>query len=49
MIDKKVLDIICCPKCQNDLGVKGDILICSKCKMEYKVKDNIPILLTEKI
>lgn len=49
-MDKKLLDIICCPLCQSNLElVSEDTLVCSKCKKEYVVKNDIPILLPRDI
>lgn len=48
-IDKKLLDIIACPKCKGDLELSKDEkgLICRNCKLLYEIRDNIPILLIE--
>uniref|UniRef100_A0A7C4U6M9 UPF0434 protein ENV67_02490 n=1 Tax=candidate division WOR-3 bacterium TaxID=2052148 RepID=A0A7C4U6M9_UNCW3 len=48
-MEKKLLDIIACPKCKGDLfyDEKKDILICKKCSLAYPVKDGIPILIIE--
>ena len=50
MLDKKILDIIACPKCKGELEYdeKKDILICKKDKIYFEIKHNIPILLIEK-
>ncbi len=50
MLDKKLLDILACPKCKGDLEYdeKRDILICRKDNIYYEVKNNIPILLIDK-
>ncbi len=50
MLDKKLLDILACPKCKGDLEYdeKRDILICRKENIYYEVKNNIPILLIDK-
>lgn len=50
MLDKKLLDIIACPKCKGELEYddKKDILICRKDKIFYEVRNNIPILLIDK-
>lgn len=49
MIDKKILEIIACPKCKGDLiyDEKKDRLICSNCKLAFPVKEGIPILIIE--
>lgn len=50
MLDKRILEIIACPKCKGDLEYdsKKDILICRKDGIFYEVKNNIPILLIDK-
>ncbi|MCX7760216.1 MAG: Trm112 family protein [Hydrogenothermaceae bacterium] len=45
MIDKEMLDILCCPACKSDLEDRGEYLICKNCKLKYPVEDGIPILL----
>lgn len=49
MIDKKLLDILVCPKCKGDLEYdkKKGRLICHKCKLAYPIKDDIPIMLID--
>ena len=48
MLDKRLLEIICCPKCKCDLIYEEETrLTCSHCGLEYPLKDGIPILLTE--
>ena len=49
MIDKKLLDILVCPKCKGDLEYdkKDDRLICHKCKLAYPIKDDIPVMLID--
>ncbi|TEU00367.1 MAG: Trm112 family protein [Candidatus Stahlbacteria bacterium] len=49
MIDKKLLDILVCPKCKGDLEYdkKNDRLICHKCKLAYPIKDDIPVMLID--
>ncbi|MFH1055749.1 MAG: Trm112 family protein [Candidatus Altiarchaeota archaeon] len=48
-LDKKLLDIMACPKCKGDLAYKDtkteESLTCPKCKLKYKVEDGIPIML----
>ncbi len=50
MLEKKLLDILACPKCKGELeyNEKKDILICRKDGIYYEVKNNIPILLIDK-
>jgi uncharacterized protein YbaR (Trm112 family) len=49
MIDKKLLDILVCPKCKGDLEYdkKNDRLICNECKLAYPIKDDIPVMLID--
>jgi len=50
MLDKKLLEILACPKCKGELeyDAQRDILICRKDKIYFEVKNNIPILLIDK-
>ena len=50
MLDTKLLDILCCPKCKYDLECieKDQKLICHKCKLSYDIEDGIPIMLVDK-
>ena len=49
MLNKKLLEILACPKCKGDLDYKKDEdkLICNKCRLRYKIEDDIPIMLVE--
>lgn len=49
MLDKKLLDILVCPKCKGDLEYdkNKDRLICHKCKLAYPIKDDIPVMLID--
>jgi len=49
MLSKKILDILCCPKCHAGLfyNEHKDILTCTKCGIIYPVKNDIPILIIE--
>ena len=48
-LDKKLLEILACPKCKGDLKVTEieDGLICEACRLEYPVKEGIPIMLID--
>ncbi|VAX18015.1 FIG002473: Protein YcaR in KDO2-Lipid A biosynthesis cluster [hydrothermal vent metagenome] len=48
-IDKKLLEILACPKCKGDLELteKEDGLICGACKLKYEIKNDIPIMLID--
>jgi len=49
VIDKKLLQILACPKCKGDIQLdeekKG--LICWNCKLLYEIRDGIPVMLIE--
>lgn len=48
-MDKKLLDILVCPKCKGELSYdkKNNELICEQDKLAYPVKDGIPVMLEE--
>lgn len=50
MLDKKLLDILACPKCRGELEYDKDkdVLICRKDGIYFEVKNNIPVLLIDK-
>ena len=49
MLDKKLLEILCCPKCKGDLHYDeaNQKLICESCRLKYPVKDDIPVMLID--
>jgi uncharacterized protein YbaR (Trm112 family) len=47
MIDKRLLEILVCPKCHGDLVLKQDRLICQGCGLRYPIRDGIPVMLIE--
>ncbi len=49
MLNKKLLDILACPKCKGDLEYKKEenTLICHKCRLRYRIEENIPIMLID--
>ncbi len=50
MLDKKLLEILACPKCKGDLEYKtkpDEVLICHDCKLVYEIRDDIPIMLID--
>ncbi len=49
MINKKLLDILACPKCKGELeyNKKENKLLCNKCRLKYKIIDDIPDMLLE--
>jgi uncharacterized protein len=50
-LDKKLLEILACPKCKGDLRYKDtpqeESLTCDKCRLRYRVEDGIPIMLID--
>jgi len=44
MINKKLLQYLCCPKCKSDLAKQNNFLVCKKCAEKYKIQHSIPIL-----
>lgn len=48
-IDKKLLDILACPKCKGDIFLteNGDALICKECRLKYEIRDDIPVMLID--
>lgn len=50
-LDKKLLDILACPKCKGDLEYKDTkqehSLTCHTCKLKYRIEDDIPIMLID--
>jgi len=50
-LDKKLLEILACPKCKGDLEYinteKEHALICHTCKLKYRIEDDIPIMLID--
>jgi len=47
MIDKRLLEILVCPACKQDVELKGDKLVCVGCGKRYPIRDGIPIMLVE--
>jgi uncharacterized protein YbaR (Trm112 family) len=49
MLNKELLDILCCPKCKGGLEYKPqeNTLTCKQCGKVYQVKDDIPIMLVD--
>ena len=50
-LDKRLLDILACPKCKGDLEygqVKSEeSLTCRKCRLKYPVEEGTPIMLID--
>ena len=49
MLDKRILDILACPKCKGELEYKAEQekLICQSCRLKFQIKEDIPILLLD--
>lgn len=47
MIEKDILDVICCPACKSELKEVGSCLECQRCGLKYPIEDGIPILIVE--
>ena len=49
MLDKKLLEILACPKCKGGLEYKSEQekLICQNCRFNFAIKEDIPILLLD--
>ncbi|HOK55562.1 MAG TPA: Trm112 family protein [Armatimonadota bacterium] len=48
-INKKLLDILCCPACDDrpKVELSDNRLICKKCGRAYPVRDGIPVMLVD--
>jgi uncharacterized protein YbaR (Trm112 family) len=48
-LDKRLLDILVCPKCKGTLQYdrENSKLICRSCKLAYPIRDDIPVMLEE--
>lgn len=47
MIEREILEILCCPACKSDLKDIENWLVCQGCGLKYPVEDGIPILIVE--
>ena len=49
MLDKKLLEILACPKCKGELEYrpKEQKLLCWSCKLGYRIQDDIPVMLID--
>ena len=45
MIDKKLLDILVCPKSKSSLKLVGNELLPFDSKLAYPIRDGIPVML----
>jgi len=49
MLDEKLLDLLCCPKCKGELRYDdaNQKLICESCRLKYSIKNDIPVMLID--
>ncbi len=47
MVDERLLKILVCPECKQDVRLEGDWRICQTCRVKYPVRDGIPIRLVD--
>jgi uncharacterized protein YbaR (Trm112 family) len=49
MIPEKLLEILACPECKNDLDYdkENNNLICNKCRLRFRIEDDIPVMLID--
>ena len=49
MLEKKLVEILACPKCKRDLDYDSaaNTLTCPDCRLIYRVEDDIPIMLID--
>ncbi|RMG83945.1 MAG: hypothetical protein D6707_00050 [Bacteroidetes bacterium] len=49
MIDKELLDMLCCPETKADLVLDGNYLVSTdkETRRRYRIEDDIPIMLIE--
>lgn len=47
MVDERLLEILVCPQCKNDVTLEGEWLVCRQCQVRYPVRDGIPIMLVD--
>ena len=49
MLDKKLLDILVCPRCKGKLVYRRQAgeLVCAADRLAYPIRDGIPVMLVE--
>ncbi|MEX2324718.1 MAG: Trm112 family protein [Nitriliruptoraceae bacterium] len=49
MLDERLLDILVCPSCREELVHKErrHVLVCTGCALQYPINDGIPIMLVD--
>jgi uncharacterized protein YbaR (Trm112 family) len=48
-IDPKLLEILVCPKCREELeySQSESTLTCQRCRLRYRIEDDIPVMLID--
>ena len=48
-LDKRLLEILACPKCHAEVQQDGETLVCQApaCGLRYPIRDGIPVMLIE--
>ena len=46
-MDKDLLSMLACPKCNGVVNKNVDFLVCKKCKLAFPVIENIPDMIAE--
>ena len=48
-LDPKLLEILVCPKCRQDLEYREaeGALLCHACRLRYRIEDDIPVMLID--
>ncbi|MDD3679357.1 MAG: methyltransferase domain-containing protein [Candidatus Shapirobacteria bacterium] len=49
MIDQKIISLICCPNCQQELAAKQSHLICPNCQQKYPIVNSRLIVFPETV
>ena len=47
MIDRKLLEILACPVCKDEVEEKQGKILCLKCGRKYPIRDGISVVLEE--
>jgi uncharacterized protein YbaR (Trm112 family) len=47
VLDKKLLEILACPRCKKEIIEEQQRLVCRNCRKTYPIKENIPVMLIE--
>jgi len=47
MVDKKLLDMLACPRCKGGIREKGMFILCKSCDLAFPVLDDVPDMIIE--